>query len=88
MSIPKGDGRFQPLNTPAVRDRTVQTAATLPLEPILDADFRVTASFEFRPGFGPQEALDAVREHARTVPPGGSLMLISSSCSTDWTTSN
>jgi group II intron reverse transcriptase/maturase len=65
VNIPKGDGRFRPLGIPTVRDRVIQAATKLLLEPIFEADFEGTPSFGFRPGLGPQEALDAVREHAR-----------------------
>ncbi len=38
-----------------MRDRVVQAAAKLVLEPIFEADFEGTPSFGFRPGLGPQE---------------------------------
>jgi group II intron reverse transcriptase/maturase len=65
VAIPKGDGWTRPLGIPTVRDRVVQAAAKLLLEPIFEADFEGTPSFGFRPGLGPQEALDAVRDHSR-----------------------
>ncbi len=57
--IPKADGRPRPLGIPAVRDRVVQTAALLILEPIFEADFR-DCSYGYRPARQAHEALAAV----------------------------
>jgi RNA-directed DNA polymerase len=67
VAIPKrGDPtRTRPLGIPTVRDRVVQAACKLLLEPIFEADFEGTSSFGFRPGLGPQDALAAVSENAR-----------------------
>jgi len=59
--VPKPDGRLRPLGIPTVRDRVVQTAAKLILEPIFEADF-LDSSFGFRPGRSAHQALDAVRQ--------------------------
>ena len=57
--IPKPDGRKRPLGIPCVRDRVVQTAAVLVLEPIFEADF-TEASYGFRPGRNAQQAAATV----------------------------
>jgi RNA-directed DNA polymerase len=57
--IPKPDGRKRPLGIPCVRDRVVQTAALLVLEPIYEADF-TESSYGFRPGRNAQQAAQAV----------------------------
>ena len=58
--IPKPDGRARALGIPTVRDRVVQMAAKLVLEPIFEADFH-PVSFGFRPRCSAHQALDRVR---------------------------
>ncbi len=60
--IPKPDGRQRPLGIPTVRDRIVQTAALLVLEPIFEADF-LDSSYGFRPGRNAHQAIDAIRQY-------------------------
>jgi len=59
VEIPKGDGRTRPLGIPAVKDRIVQTAVKLVIEPIFEAEF-LDGSYGFRPGRGCRDALRAV----------------------------
>lgn len=58
--IPKSDGTQRPLGIPTVRDRVVQAAAKIVLEPIFEADF-VEHSYGFRPGRSAQQAMEVVR---------------------------
>jgi group II intron reverse transcriptase/maturase len=59
--IPKLSGGERPLGIPNIRDRVVQTAAKLVLEPIFEADFDPD-SFGFRPKRDAHQALDAIQE--------------------------
>ena len=58
--LPKPDGRLRPLGIPTVRDRVVQMAVLLVLEPIFEADFE-DCSYGFRPGRSAHQALDRIR---------------------------
>jgi RNA-directed DNA polymerase len=59
--IPKADGGQRPLGVPTVRDRVVQAAAKVVLEPIFEADFRAS-SYGFRPKRSAHQAGEQVRQ--------------------------
>jgi RNA-directed DNA polymerase len=63
VQIPKPGGGERPLGIPTIRDRVVQTAAKLVLEPIFEADF-LPEAHGYRPG---RSALDAVEEVHRAI---------------------
>jgi RNA-directed DNA polymerase len=63
--IPKSDGRLRPLGIPILKDRVVQTACLLILEPIFEADF-LPCSYGFRPGRNAHQALDEIVEHVKS----------------------
>lgn len=60
--IPKPGGGERPLGIPTIRDRVVQTAVVLILEPIFEADFEENV-YGYRPGRSALDAVLKVREH-------------------------
>jgi RNA-directed DNA polymerase len=63
VAIPKPGGGERPLGIPTIRDRVVQTAAKIVLEPIFEADFEDSA-YGYRPR---RSAIDAVKETHRLI---------------------
>jgi RNA-directed DNA polymerase len=61
VMIPKPGGGERPLGIPTIRDRVVQTAAKLVLEPIFEADLEPTA-YGYRPGRSGIDAVKAVHQ--------------------------
>jgi len=66
VDMPKGDGRTRPLGIPTVKDRIVQQAVKLVIEPIFEKEF-CDGSYGFRPGRG---CHDALREVDRLIKEG------------------
>jgi RNA-directed DNA polymerase len=63
VMIPKPGGGERPLGIPTIRDRVVQTAAKIVLEPVFEADFEGSA-YGYRPR---RSAIDAVKEAHRLL---------------------
>jgi group II intron reverse transcriptase/maturase len=61
--VPKPDGRERALGIPVVRDRVVQTAVKIVIEPIFEADFQ-PCSFGFRPKRSAHDANEVIRQTA------------------------
>jgi RNA-directed DNA polymerase len=59
VEISQGAGKLRPLGIPAVKDRIVQTAVKLVIEPIFEREF-LDMSYGFRPGRGCKDALREV----------------------------
>ncbi len=59
--IPKPDGRLRPLSIPTIKDRVVQSALRIIVEPIFEADFE-DCSYGFRANHSAQQAALEVRK--------------------------
>jgi len=70
--IPKPDGRKRALGIPTIKDRIVQMAAKIVIEPVFEADFQ-PCSYGFRPKRSAKQAMDRIFEVADK---GGALWVI------------
>ena len=64
VEIPKPDGSMRPLGIPTLRDKVIQMAVVIILEPIYEADF-MDCSYGFRPNKKAHDALEQIKANLK-----------------------